>query len=421
MLKIYTKFYKSRELKYILDYFFKFSLGVSYELVTYENSALIIRMDGFSDILINQRDWDDFRLPKSFLNGKSIIYFDENENEKENFDFFYYAFLILSRFEELNNTNLDKLGRFPFGESFLSKFDLIQRPVVDEYVLHLKQLLKNHFKLSDNDFKKSNFLTQVTFDVDAPRNPIYKNLNSFLKGTIKDLLKNRKLGSFYLIGDSNRFSEDSYFNYEWAFSKLNVSKHNPYLFLISGHSHALDDWYELSHKSIRWIIERCQQLGIKVGVHGSLKSYCSKGMLSAEREKLESALSYPVEDIRQHFLMFDISQTHECQELANFKRDWTMGFSESVGYRAGTTKPYYPYSFKLQKALSLIVEPLVAMDATILEDKYMGLKNEEEIIKIYKTHYEICQKHEGHFNILFHNTHLNNPVMRSVYERVLSW
>ena len=421
MIRIHSKYCHSKEFIYIVDYFFSYSMGISYQLLPSDHSHLILASDGYADLEIKLNDWSDLRLPTTCHKSKEIVLFNQKEFDGYDFDFFYYGFLILSRFEELNNKNLDKLGRFPFCESFLSKFDLIQRPVVDEYVLHLKQMLKNHFKLSDKDFKKSNFLTQVTFDVDAPRNPIYKNLNSFLKGTIKDLLKNRKLGSFYLIGDSNSFSEDSYFNYEWAFSKLNVSKHNPYLFLISGHSHALDDWYELSHKSIRWIIERCQQLGIKVGVHGSLKSYCSKEMLSAEREKLESALSYPVEDIRQHFLMFDISQTHECQELANFKRDWTMGFSESVGYRAGTTKPYYPYSFKLQKALSLIVEPLVAMDATILENKYMGLKNDEEIIKIYKTHYEICQKHEGHFNILFHNTHLNNPVMRSVYERVLSW
>ena len=52
------------------------------------------------------------------------------------------SFVFLSRIEELNN-NQDKFGRYQYKYSLADRFDIITRPIVNEYIDFIKDAIRH--------------------------------------------------------------------------------------------------------------------------------------------------------------------------------------------------------------------------------------------------------------------------------------
>jgi len=63
-----------------------------------------------------------------------------NESISINNDIIGSAFIFLSRIEELNS-NHDKLNRYQYENSLADRFDIITRPIVNEYIEFLKDAI----------------------------------------------------------------------------------------------------------------------------------------------------------------------------------------------------------------------------------------------------------------------------------------
>ena len=85
------------------------------------------------------------------------------------------AFIFLSRIEELNS-NHDKLNRYQYKNSLADRFDIITRPIVNEYIEFFKDAIS--FLDSSLIFQKYSFDVMLTHDIDLIK-----------RWTIKHLLK----------------------------------------------------------------------------------------------------------------------------------------------------------------------------------------------------------------------------------------
>ena len=65
-----------------------------------------------------------------------------------------------------------------------------------------------------------------------------------------------------------------------------------------------------------------------------------------------------------------------CRELdqLGFAYDSSQGYADGPGMRAGLSLPYRPYDLAADRPLDMLELPLVVMDATLAEDRYLGLE-----------------------------------------------
>lgn len=416
---------RTPELQYTIDYLCGQIWGLTYQVQSHDHSTLDF-ISGDKSLRLALKDWKSFRSPTSTVFApEGLVLFDgparlditkEASQILIDYDFLYYTFLILSRYEETVSGPLDPHQRFPQQRSFLNQ-ECLQRPIVDEYADYLQQILLQDLKVPASAFKKLEYRYQLSMDIDTPRNPDFRNHLSYAKG----LLKGRSWSERRLLGNSAYFIEDDYYNYPEIIAQWDVRKHHPKIFVIADHTHKLDGFYNISDASIDWLFKEARTRGIGVGVHGSYNSFADKKQLAKEKKLVEDAVSETVIDVRQHFLRFDVAQTYSAQENAGFQRDWSLGFAEHVGFRAGTSRPFRPYGFAVQRALNIVEEPLLVMDASLGEEKYMGLTNKEELVAAAQPIHQACVKHQGHFNILFHNTYLRSAPMHQFFQEALTW
>jgi hypothetical protein len=108
------------------------------------------------------------------------------------------------------------------------------------------------------------------------------------------------------------------------------------------------------------ILVRITESGGAIGLHG-LNAWLEASDARRERDRLAQAMvTAPVEKgVRMHWLCFD-EKSPAALEAAGFQYDSSVGYNETVGFRAGTTQVY-----RLPGAQSLLELPLNVMDTAM--------------------------------------------------------
>ena len=125
-----------------------------------------------------------------------------------------------------------------------------------------------------------------------------------------------------------------------------------------------------AHYSLEEIGGELQTLlseGCEVGVHG-IDAWCDAPKGRLEREAIQSATCKPEIGVRMHWLYFN-KESPALLETAGFSYDSTVGYNQTVGYRAGTTQVFRPLG-----ADRLFELPMHVMDTALFFPDYMNLK-----------------------------------------------
>ena len=125
-------------------------------------------------------------------------------------------------------------------------------------------------------------------------------------------------------------------------------------------------WYlygrnrSLQSPEMRSLIRRLSANGDEVAIHGSYFSYRDPLLLSEETRELESILHEKVLGTRQHNLNLEVPATWTHQLSAGLRYDTTLGFKDTIGFRWGTSFPFFPDT--QDGPLPLLEIPLIIMD-----------------------------------------------------------
>jgi hypothetical protein len=123
-------------------------------------------------------------------------------------------------------------------------------------------------------------------------------------------------------------------------------------------------------------LKRIVSAGSEVGVHG-LDAWLDVDEGRNERERVSQAVGVTELGVRMHWLFFD-GNSPSILDRAGFTYDSTVGYRETVGYRAGTAQAYAPPGVR-----NLLELPLHVMDTALFYPKYLNLGEKEAELLVF--------------------------------------
>jgi len=117
-------------------------------------------------------------------------------------------------------------------------------------------------------------------------------------------------------------------------------------------------------------LKRIVSAGGEVGVHG-LDAWLDVDEGRKERERVSEAISAKELGVRMHWLFFN-ENSPAVLDRAGYTYDTTVGYRETVGYRAGTTQAYRPLG-----VTNLLELPLHVMDTALFYPGYLNLSEKK--------------------------------------------
>lgn len=123
-------------------------------------------------------------------------------------------------------------------------------------------------------------------------------------------------------------------------------------------------------------LRKLKAAGREIGVHG-IDAWRDSARGTSERQRMCQFTGDLDVGVRMHWLYFD-EHSPLALERAGFVYDSTLGYNETVGYRAGTTQVFKPF-----ETLRLLELPMHVMDTALFYPSYLNLspKQAESVIR----------------------------------------
>ena len=190
---------------------------------------------------------------------------------------------------------------------------------------------------------------------------------------------------------------------------------NSTFFVLAGHNDPHDGaaperYDELRPRLVRTLLDA----GAEVGLHGSYTAADDSARLAHEKAELEQ-LAGPVAGHRYHYLRGD---PHRNIPQLDFRYDSTLGFPDALGFRAGIARPFHPWDFEQEAPAAVLEIPLAAMDATLAEERYLGLSAKRAEARLAKL-LNWAAENGGAFSILWHPDRFD-PLTSGGWDRLYS-
>jgi hypothetical protein len=310
-------------------------------------------------------------------------------------DIFASIFYMLTRWEEAVIANTDYLKRFPASESLAVKFNFLHRPVVNEWVEMLANMIR-HFVPSWQIKRRQSHQIIFTHDIDFLNSPVT------LREFAKDIFKRKSVSAFTrrIKYFAQRENPHNMFNYFMDVSEKHntVSRFN----FMTGHNVPGKDGESYNKSKLyKATLKRIKERGHTIGFHPSLNSYDNPQMFRREKALLEKDAGRNVTEGRQHALRFRMPYTWKMWEGMDMEIDSTLGYSAQEGFRCGTGCIFSTFDVEDRKPMRLMEMPLVIMDTTLHVNKKLGIEESANIIRMYL---QCGKRFDMPITLLFHNS-----------------
>ncbi|MDB4609498.1 polysaccharide deacetylase family protein [Verrucomicrobia bacterium] len=461
VLQISTTKNQIKQKNYIFEVIFKEFLGLNYHINTKtEGDFLLSSTINKNSINLpdcffrnSESNWlhvnTSPQLPLNSFNVRSlpfpctiteqtipVIYgslLNSKKTQKDRFhipiDIFGSCFFMLTRYEELINSERDSHDRFASKSSLAFKEGFIDRPIVDEYVEIMWSCI--NWLWPNIRRKEKKIQLNVTCDVDHPwvSKPSWKNItksflyNIYTRKTTKFTL--RDLSNKYKFRKGNVSFDKHMAKIDWMMD-VNEKQNNTVSFYFAGGGKSkLDPKYSLDNPLIKNLIQRINERGHEIGLHPSYETYKNKNKTLQESLKLRGILkelniTQKVYGGRQHYLRWESPTTAYNWSHSGMAYDSSLGFADHCGFRCGTSQTFPMFDPKLLINLNIKQKPLIVMDCTAIEQKYMGLgitiECNDYIQMLKKRALTIGRE----FTLLWHNSYFENSFVDKMYLQLIN-
>lgn len=398
-----------------------------------------------ADVLLQARDADWLkpasmpqrplkRIEVDIFKDMPVLYGKPWENgayvqEKEGtyyigIDVFGSAFFMLTRYEELVSKERDSHERFAARQSLAWQERFLNRPIINEYIHFLLQIMKRLWPGLETKKRQPRLL--ISHDVDFPYYVYRRGLLSIAKESLGDIVRRHNLESgmkkaSMLWKGSRSLQADPYnrFHYLMDLSERHGIQ-SAFYFITEETRRGMDGNYSIDDPNVQSLMTEIDRRGHEIGLHPSYDTYTSPASIRRQFEKLKQvAESLGIKRQRwggrQHYLRWSASETWQYWEDAGLQYDSTVGYADFAGFRSGICYEYPVFNLLTRKALKLTERPLIVMDQTLLHYEYMHLDSKQALQAI-REYYKSCMQYDGDFTLLWHNSQLVKSSDRSVYQ-----
>ncbi len=408
MIQIYTDAPGPR-LRYTAHFIFQTVLGIEYQFTDNPSSKPALSYGaahGLASLSIPAAGLLHSKVMPAELpavkevDGKPLIFEsgDAAGTHTYAFDIFAAVFFCISRAEEYIVTKRDLHGRFETESSVFYRWQ--EQPYVDQWIRDFGNWLKAKGLVNELPQPKSQWIN--TLDIDIAYAYRGREWWRILGATARDVLQfrfNRIAERIKVLSGS---APDPYDNYGLCLEATEVADES-ICFVLCGNGRGHDINLNPKHPQMRSLIRKLA-VQVKIGIHPSYKTLGSKQAVQFEIEQLMQVTGNKPVHSRQHFLRMQIPNTVTDLEALGVQKDYSMGFADAVGFRAGTAHSFMFFDFSRNQATRLQMVPLIAMDSAMRD--YMKLKPEEAFARL-KALWQSVETSGGSFVTVWHNHSLS--------------
>lgn len=412
MLSIPVKIYSKEDtprIRYIAGIILSDILGLQWELVTDK------RKFGKSPVInySTEKITGAFKiLPESILFEKGVIpkkvtisewkglpvFFQVSESDLP-FDIFAAAFFLVSRYEEYIEFKADKYGRFPAAQSVAFKNGFLDKPVIDQWSKEFAKSLLKRFPFLV--FKKNEFHSLLTIDTDQPFAYQGRNLIRSIGGMFYDKTQTPvKMNERYRI--MSKSEKDPYDVFDYILENIQKYEVDTRFFFPVGDRSEFDKNPSWKNAQYRHLIQKISGK-YKVGLHPSFVAGGDGTLVGSEALRLKSIINKDVNISRNHFIRLSMPKSYKNSLQAGLSEDFSMGYPDEPGFRAGIARPYCFYNVAEDMITNLKITPFQIMDGTLYDYKKLDPSGSKEIISKFINE---IRKVGGLFVSIWHNTSL---------------
>jgi hypothetical protein len=315
------------------------------------------------------------------------------------FDIFAASFFLVSRYEEYLEFEPDKFGRFPASTSVACKNGFLQRPVID---LWSRELAKAFLKRFPNlVFRRSEYNALLTIDTDQPFAYRGKSIIRSLGGLLHD--KNSSpvsLAERYRI--IAKTDKDPFDVFDYIIDRIRNNGTETKFFFPVGDRSRFDKNPSWKNESYRDLIHKIAS-GFQIGLHPSFTAGKDDSLIISEADRLSSILKREVTLSRYHYIRLHMPGSYNNAIKAGMSEDFSMGYPDEPGFRAGIARPYFFYDVAGDRQTNLKITPFQVMDGTLYDYKKLNPEDSKELIlKLINE----TRRAGGLFVSIWHNTSL---------------
>lgn len=343
---------------------------------------------------------------------------------------------LLLRTEELESDMRDRWGRWKFQHSDNFRRGKLREPEIDEWLAEVRGRMGTA-SCAPLWPDGHSFVVCPSHDVDMMTrtwtpNQVVRSLSSALSGArgkdrIEAVLK--ACGRAVIYGASRAPSSAATLQ-RCIDIELARDVRSSYFFTV--HPPGRASWYDSVYtaddrlifgdqrRRVRDVMSEVAQAGFDVGLHGSSASATDARLLSAQREVLEDAIGGKVQTIRQHWLHWDVRATPAAQAAAGFTADSTLGFNGNVGFRAGTSFPFFLSKPDPFDAVDVLEISLIAQESALFGAHALGL-DESFAREVVQALVDRVAAVGGVFTALIHPHSLLDDRVTSLYAWLLDY
>ncbi len=323
-------------------------MKLSYGKQSLANEVFIQNVDllleqGINDLEVKVQDWDE--VPCFFAVG---------EASSIPFDIFAASFYLLSRYEEYLPHVKDEEGRFQASESLAFQEGFLEKPIIDIWARKFQQVLEDKFP--KQKFPKRNFSTQTIIAVTEAYCYKKKGIVRVVLGLLLDLFRFKPKYVLHRLQVMTKIKKDPYDIYSKVIrflKKYDVPM--KFMFQLSDFS-TYDrniNHNRLEFQSLIKSVADYAEVGLQPGFYANQKF----AVLKEEKKRLEQIIKRPViSAINNHYNLL-LPDTYNHMVELDFQDDFSMGYPEAVGLRAGTCTPFLFYDLNFEITTPLLIHP----------------------------------------------------------------
>ncbi len=360
----------------------------------------LLEQQGFDFIEISVKKWEN-----------TVGFFAVSGNSSLPFDIFSASFYMISRYEEYLPHVKDEMGRFMASESLAFKEGFLQQPVVDIWAYIFKNKLLEAFP--EMIFPQKKLIVHPVIEAAQPfaykQKGIFRSVvgyfNSFLKGKFRNIIARSQV----ILG----VKRDPLDTFKWIVNKATRSKFNLTVFFLLGNSLVFDESMNTHRQKFKMLIKYVSDYK-EVGLIFSFNSLNDYEMLKNEKRRMEEITNRSLESSINSEFLVNLPDIYRHLVELEVKRDFTMVFRDTVGFRAGTCTPFLFYDLDYEIKTPLIVHP-AAMTTLAFQTKYAS-----DIEKVVGNILKTVENVNGTFTIIFSNKDFSSAESNKVWRNIFS-
>jgi hypothetical protein len=313
------------------------------------------------------------------------------------FDPLACTFYMLSRMEEYTSAQRDEHGRFS-GHSSWSGPDIVQMAIVDRWRRAMEQELLQHFPAAT--VMLPTYRPVATIDVDSAFAFRYKGVRRTCGALVLDVLKGKWKQAVERAYCVLANQDDPFDTYDFISDYCHEHRVELKCFFLLANRSRFDINIDFRNEQLQDRILEMRDSGALVGIHPGYRSHADVSILKTEIQRLQTILDEPVHHSRQHFLKFDLPVTYQRLLQNGLCHDYSMGYADVPGFRAGTSFPFPWFDLTRNAATSLLIHPVVVMDSTLNSYLRLSPQQAKETIDVLRNEVRAVG---GEFTSLWHN------------------